>query len=138
MLVYEQRIWSTNAPFNVDGGIEFFGTEGRLLLSKRGKVEFLGDRNQKLNVKVPQDLTLRVADHQQNWIDCIRSGKRPNADVEIAHRAATAVHLGNLATRLGRSLRFDPDTQRILDDQSQSLLKRTYRDGGHWSVPQSA
>jgi hypothetical protein len=56
--------------------------------------------------------------------------------VEIAHRTATAAHLGNIATRLGRSIRFDPTHQRIVDDEeANAMLRRNYRDGGHWGIP---
>lgn len=136
MLVYEQRLWSTNSPFNVDGGMEFWGTKGRMLLSKRGKLEVLGDRNERMEVETAGDLKVSVPPHQQNWIDCIRGGGRPNADIEIAHRAATAVHLGNVATQIGRTLRFNPETEQIDgDDEANRALGRKYRDGGHWAVP---
>ena len=45
MLIYEQRLWSTTYPFNVDSGAEYFGTKGRMFLSKRGKFEIHGERN---------------------------------------------------------------------------------------------
>ncbi len=37
--------------------------------------------------------------HMQNWIDCIRSRKTPNASVEIGYRSAVAAHLCNLSYR---------------------------------------
>ena len=42
MLVYEQRLWSKTYPFNVDSGAEFFGTEGEMFVSSRGKFRVLG------------------------------------------------------------------------------------------------
>ena len=39
--IFELRIWSTNYPFNVDSGAEFYGTKGKMFLSKRGKLEIL-------------------------------------------------------------------------------------------------
>ena len=62
--------------------------------------------------------------------------RRPNADIAIAHRSVAPVHLGNIACRLGRTLRFDPKTEQIIgDDQANRLLSRPYRKGGHWAVP---
>lgn len=50
-----------------------------------------------------------------------------------------AVHLGNISTRLKRSLVFDAATQQIADDaEANALLGRRYREGGHWSVPTAA
>jgi hypothetical protein len=49
---------------------------------------------------------------------------------------ATAAHLGNIATRLGRTIQFDPATERVVgDDEAAALLVRKYRDGGHWGIP---
>ncbi|HAA48229.1 MAG TPA: gfo/Idh/MocA family oxidoreductase, partial [Planctomycetaceae bacterium] len=36
LLIYEQRLWSTNYPHNVDSGVEFYGTKGQMFLSRRG------------------------------------------------------------------------------------------------------
>ncbi len=70
--------------------------------------------------------------HYRNFVDCIRSRKAPNADVAIGHVSNILVHLGNIATRTRRTLRFDPDTETILNDPDASrYLTREYRD--HWS-----
>ena len=47
-LIFEMRLWSTNYPYNCDSGAEFYGTEGRLFVSKRGKLEVYGPRNQRI------------------------------------------------------------------------------------------
>ena len=39
MLIYEPRLWSTTHPFNVDSGVEYYGTKGKLFLSRRGKAQ---------------------------------------------------------------------------------------------------
>ena len=51
-LIYEQRLWSTNYPHHTDSGAEFYGTEGQMYLSRRGKIEVLGSRNVKRDVSV--------------------------------------------------------------------------------------
>jgi predicted dehydrogenase len=136
MLIYEQRLWSTSYPFGVDAGNEFFGTKGRMFISKRGKFEIRGERNAALNRELQGSTKALVEDNQQNWLDCIRTGKTPNANIEIAHRTASAAHLGNIAIRLGRSLEFDPVSEKFSgDDEAGSLLTRSYRDQGHWGVP---
>jgi hypothetical protein len=136
MLIYEQRLWSTTCPYNVDSGAEYIGTKGKMFVSKRGKFEVLGERNRPLEVNLDGVPKSEVAQNLQNWIDCIKSGGVPNANVEIAHRTATAAHLGNIATRLGRSIRFDPNQEHILgDEEANALLSRNYREGGHWGIP---
>jgi hypothetical protein len=75
--------------------------------------------------------------HHRSFLDCIKSGsdQRPNADIEIGHLSATLCHLGNIATRLGRNLTFDPKSEQIQgDDEANRLVRRQYREG-HWAVP---
>ena len=139
LFIYEQRLWSTSYPFNVDAGAEFYGTRGRMFLSKRGKFEVRDESKARVNVKLDGSVKAEVADNQQNWIDCIKSGSTPNAPIDVAHRTATVIHLGNISTLLGRTIRFDPEAEQILgDDEAAAMLSRKYRDGGHWSVPSMA
>ncbi len=136
MFIFEMRLWSTTYPYNVDSGAEFFGTKGKMFISKRGKFEVRGERNKPLDVKLSSNPKSEVYENQQNWIDCIKSGGVPNANVEIAVRTAIAAHLANIATRLGRTLRFDPDSEKIIgDEEAGALVTRKYRDGGHWAIP---
>lgn len=137
MLIYEQRLWSTTYPFNVDAGAEFFGTKGRMFLSKRGKFEIVGERNRKLKAELDHSTKVSVAPHQQNWVDCIREGGKPNANSAIGHHTARAVHLGNIAARLQRNLSFDAKAEVIRgDEEATVMLGRAYREQGHWSVPE--
>lgn len=133
MLIYEQRIWSPNPPFDVDGGAEFYGTKGRMFLSKRGKIEILDQRNRRIEAK-PEDPP-KLLGHQEDFLEAIKTGRRPNAEIEIGHLSSTLSHLGNIATRLGRSLRFDPQKEEIIgDEEARALIRRQYREG-HWAVP---
>jgi hypothetical protein len=123
----------------VDAGNEFIGTKGRMFVSKRGKFEVRGERNAALNRELKGRTKAMVEDNHQNWLDCIRGGGTPNANIDIAHRTASAAHLGNIAIRLGRSLDFDPVTETFAgDDEAAALLTRHYRDQGHWGVPKLA
>jgi hypothetical protein len=74
--------------------------------------------------------------HHQNFIECIVSGARPNADIEINHRSSAQCHSGNIATRVGGPIHFDPQAEQIVGNaEAASLVRRAYRDG-HWAVPQ--
>ena len=66
--------------------------------------------------------------HVRNFLDCIKSRKRPIADVEDGHRTATACHLSNMSLRLGRKLRWNPETEKIDGDaEASAMLVRPYR-----------
>ena len=73
--------------------------------------------------------------HYANFIDCVRSRKKENlgAPIEEGHISATLVHLANVSYRLGRSLKFDPAKEEVIDDaEANRLLReadRGYRKG---------
>jgi len=51
-----------------------------------------------------------------DFLHCVRTRERAFRDVEFAHRAATVCHLGNLAYRLGRPLKWDPVKEEFVGD----------------------
>lgn len=68
--------------------------------------------------------------HIENFLDCIRSGQRPNADIEEGQKAALLCHLGNIAYRTGHTLKVDPATGKIVGDpEATALWRREYRPG---------
>jgi predicted dehydrogenase len=68
--------------------------------------------------------------HIQNWLDCIKTRQRPNADVEIGHRSISVCHLANIAREVGRKLRWDPDNETFVnDDEANCYLDRPKRKG---------
>ena len=136
LLMYEQRLWSTNYPHNVDSGAEFYGTKGQMFLSRRGKIAVYGERNRRIDVKVVPEAQ-NAEKHVRNFLHCVRTGQVPNGDIELGHLTTSLCHLGNVATRLGRSFRFDPDTERVLGDaEADNLMSRPYRN--HWGRPKGA
>ena len=72
--------------------------------------------------------------HQRDWLDCIRSRKRPICDVEIGARSVTVCHLGNLAYWNHRKLHWDPKHWQFVDDaEANKWLDRERRDP--WKLP---
>lgn len=72
--------------------------------------------------------------HHRDWIDCIRSRKRPVADVEIGARTVTIVHLGNLAYWHRERLRWDPESWEFVGGTGKKeWLDRERRDP--WRLP---
>jgi GFO/IDH/MocA oxidoreductase family protein len=57
----------------------------------------------------------------------VRSRKAPNAEIEIGHLSTRLCHLGNIAYRLGRKLKFDGASESFPDDpEANKLLSREY------------
>ena len=70
---------------------------------------------------------------QGDFIHCVRTRDTPFRSIERAHRTASHCHLGNIAYWLDRSLKWDPDKERILGDEEASRwLQRPMREP--WSL----
>lgn len=121
----------------VDGvepnGVLFTGTQGKVEVN-RGYLrtwpeelaqEFIG----------PDEINLYVSnDHQQDWLNCIKSRQRPIADVAIGCSSVTVCHLGNIAYWLNRPLRWNPAQGEIIGDEDASRwLDRPKR--APWHLP---
>jgi hypothetical protein len=74
--------------------IVFLGTGGRLSIFRYG-YKFIPSKQ---NTQTPAATVTGVNDtHMNNWLDCMRSRKQPNADVVQGHYSAMACHIGNIA-----------------------------------------
>lgn len=66
--------------------------------------------------------------HIQHFLDCVATGKTPISNVSSQHRSVSACHLANIAMRLGRSIRWDPEAEMIVDDsQAAAMISRQSR-----------
>jgi predicted dehydrogenase len=130
-LIFEQRIWSPYVQEGAENGNAFYGTNGMLILSKHSGWQLFGARNEPRE-KVAGRLDSAL--HHRNFLDSVRNGQRLNADIEVGHLSASLSHLGNIATRVGRTLKFDPATEQIIDDEEANrMVRRSYREG-HWAA----
>ena len=85
-----------------DGGLEFRGTDATLKINRGGfSVFHEGVPNQSNPVVKAESFRDGTIDHMQNFFDCVRSRKEPNAPVETGVAAARAGHLANLAYHRG-------------------------------------
>jgi predicted dehydrogenase len=64
--------------------------------------------------------------HEKNWFDCIRSGKAPNANIDLAIRVQTVISLAEMADRLQTTCLFDEKTRTIKDGSGKVLEAITY------------
>ncbi len=116
------------------GGCVFVGTKGRLHID-RGRLTSQPEEIVKEPLADDEVHLYKSPGHHRDWLNCIRSRKRPVADVEIGARSVTIVHLGNLAYWYGRRLRWDPKSWKFIgDDEANTWLDRDRRDP--WQLPQ--
>jgi hypothetical protein len=75
-----------------------------------------------------EDQLCRSTDHKGNFLDCVKSRTQPICTAEIGHRSATVCHLGNIAMRLGRTVKWDPEAENFgSDDEANGLMGRPLR-----------
>ena len=93
-LVYEGMMSSSID----DGGLEFRGTEATLKIDRGGFTVYregvASGQNPVLTARSFRDGTIS---HMENFFECIKTRKEPNAPVETGVAAARAGHIGNLA-----------------------------------------
>lgn len=79
----------------------------------------------------PGPASVRLYDspnHYRNFIDCVKSRANPCESVETGHRVSTACHLGNIAMKLDRKLRWDPKAEQFVgDDEANTMLQKPHR-----------
>ena len=111
--------------------IEIYGDQGLMIVGRHGGGWQVFTRpNLHDGVVVAQNKGLFPdPEHKQNFFDCIRDRKTPNADIEEGHRSVLLSHLGNISYRLGgRKLHFDAATETIVgDDEAMQFYRREYR-----------
>ena len=129
-------IGSTNAP----RGLKFIGEDGWIMVHIHGgRLEASDPRLiDPADAKDNKISIGRSPGHHQNFLDCIKSGKQPVASGEIGHRTGTICHLNNIAMKLGRPLKWNPEAEKFInDDEANKLLappKRAWL-GGANSLP---
>jgi predicted dehydrogenase len=121
-----------NWPFS-STKIEVMGTEGFMYVGRHGGGWQAYDSNGDLvNSEYGRQ---GDKEHQDNFIDCIRTRKKPNTDVEQGHYSVLLCHLANISYRVGnQKLTFDPETESFVNaPEANKYLKRTYR--APWVIP---
>ncbi len=102
------------------GGIVFRGDRAYLELNRDRLAVFPEGKKPAENTSFPEpELLVKsegdgTRDHLRNFLDCVRSRKEPNAPIEAGHAAARTSHLGNIALREGRVVRWDRAGAKVL------------------------
>lgn len=100
--------------------IEFHGDKGMVAVSRGNQLITTPSELVNRPLRSSEQHLYDSRSHHQNFLDCIRTRKRPIADVEIGHRTATICHLSGIAERLGRPLKWDPAKEQIIADAEAS------------------
>src|SRR6266545_3260305 len=142
-MVWEHAIGIGRGPEAREHGVAFVGENGTLVVDRAGWEVYpetdgidKGLREYK-TVGFPRQSSGQEQyhlKHVENFIDCMRSRERPRSDVEIGHDSMIACHLGNMAQRLGRMIRWDVEREAVIGDpEAQKMVSRPYR--APWKLP---
>ncbi|MCL4782602.1 MAG: Gfo/Idh/MocA family oxidoreductase [Bryobacterales bacterium] len=129
LLTFDLQSFSrSRAPEGEWAGTAFYGSEGTLVATGSGWKAYAPDGS----------LAMEARDtggsHEGNFLECLRTRKLPNADVEIGRMSTTLCHLGNISYHLGRDVKFDPATETFPGDvEANAMLRKRYRD--KWPMP---
>lgn len=141
---FEARYAPGASPVSPDGftmvvsnkfpmGARFKGTEGELWVKRGDTLETTpaGLKDSKIG---EGDVHLyKSNNHARNFTDCVRSRELTVTPIEVAHRAISIAHLGNIAMQLERGVEWNPKKERFVNDQqADRMLSRSMR--GSWHV----
>jgi predicted dehydrogenase len=101
-------------------GVQFIGSDGEIIVD-RGHLSSTPESIVKEPLGENDVQLYKSPGHQRDWLNCIRSRKRPICDVEIGARSVTICHLGNLAYWNHRKLKWDPAKWQFVDDPEADI-----------------
>ena len=115
-----------------ENGIKFIGEDGKWIFVSRGKIN-ASDGDEKtsklLNEPLPDGATkLYLSDnHMQNFLDGVRTRKPCICPAEVGHRSVTVCHIGVIALRTGKKLKWDPKAEKFDDADANKMLSHKMR-----------
>ena len=114
-------------PGERHNGIVFEGTDGWIYV-RRGTIEASDPAIVKDPLPANAKRLYASNDHMGNFFECLRTRKDPICGALIGHRSVSVCHLGAIATRLGRKLRWDPQREQFVgDEEANRMVAREQR-----------
>ncbi len=126
---------ASGAPAMLRGELELRGTLGTAFVDY-SRVEIVPDAGGQFQDRQPrmkpQTLAVDEGDwtdqHTRNFLDCVKSRQRPNADVEEGHRSTTMSLLGNMSLALKQRLEWDAERELVTNcPAANDMLDYEYR-----------
>ena len=115
-------------------GIYFHGVNGTLC-SDYGSHQVVPEGDRMKDAKTPQKSIPPSPGHEREWLDSIKSRRQPSCSVSYHYKIDVACTLANLSLKFGRSVAFDPATEKIVgDEQAAKAAVPQYRDP--WKFPE--
>ncbi len=133
LLTYVMRIWAPYQEHEESEGAAVYGDKGYIVMGNR-RWRAYGPGNKLLEQGSGDSYE---GPHVKNFLDCVKSRKRPYCDLEtVGHRASVLCHAGNIAARVGRTLTLDPQTESFIDDAEANALRTRPEYRKPWVLPE--
>jgi len=116
-----------NVRFVGEGGVVFVGTEGKIAVDRQ---QILSNPVEILKKRLgPSDTRLYFSQsHSGNFLECVRTRKKPITDIDTSYRAVKLLLLGGIAEQLKRPLKWDPEREQFVNDtEANRMLSVAYR-----------
>ena len=123
---YENRQFNANSLINKGYGILFHGTRATMFVDRAG-YQIWPEQGSSVQAVEVKGTGPGNKEHWANFLDCVKTRQKPNADVEKNHHTATACHLGNIAYRSKLRVDFDPASERIAQSEARKYASRENR-----------
>jgi predicted dehydrogenase len=137
VLMFEMRIWNPYGLEGAENGVAVYGTDALVQIAKWDRRWGYKVFDNKGRLALHEQSQGEDEGHVRNFLDCVRSRKAPNAEIEIGFQSAVHCHLANIVARTGRSLRYQASSDSITGNaEAARLTRREYR--VHWSTPRGA
>jgi predicted dehydrogenase len=115
-----------------ENGIRFVGEDGRWIFVSRGAIK--ASDQKMIDEPLPASSTRLYYsnNHMGNFLECVKTRKPTICPAEVGFRSVTVCHIGVIALRTGKKLKWDPVTERFDDDEANKMLSRPMR--GPWRL----
>lgn len=133
LLTYEMRLYTPYPYYGTDEGAVVYGEQGYIVIGNSDWRAY----DPKGNILAKGSSDNSGASHIQNFIDCIKSRQKPNADLEtVGHISSVLCHAGNVSWRVGRKVILDPATEMFIGDEEANRFRTRPEYRKPWVLPE--
>ena len=139
LVTWEHRTYAGNEAEKAPLGCYFYGTEGTFHMGwLDGWTFYPAKKGQPVlheEPKLGQPDNQNIRELWADFLDAIRTGRRPVSDIENGYRSTNMCLLGMISYKLGRAITWDGEKEVIVGDpEANKLLRRAYR--APWKYPE--
>jgi hypothetical protein len=107
-------------------GTTFHGNKGTVYVD-RAVLRVTPERNSDVEPLEMKRVTDPHPLHWENFIDCVRTRKKPNSEIETCVKSSATCLLGNLSLKTKMRLDWDDAKQTIVQPEARKYVNREYR-----------